>query len=207
MDAAGEGTPSIDPSTCATAPIVTTIAYDPPIEEGIEIEPGYRSRSYKGREVRPHPGLRILLDQQGRVLSSVADLAVIVLEQPVEGLFPIIPIADSYARVGELLTMVSYTYDEVVGGIVGQRRFNRYRVVKNPDPEGGRVLFEQPERQIFKGDSGGPCLRGSARGDVLLGVSNRGLGEEAACTSTYFYREWLRMEITRSARLRSSPLE
>lgn len=104
LGAADEGTLVIDRSTCATAPIVTTIDYDPPLEDGIKIEPGFRSRSYKAMEVRPHPEFKVLLDQQGRVLSSIADLAVIVLRQPIEGPFPIIPIADFDARAGELLT-------------------------------------------------------------------------------------------------------
>jgi hypothetical protein len=199
-----EGAIIIDGSTCATSPVVTTIDYDPPLEEGIKVEPGSRSRSYKGVEVRPHPDFKILLDQQGRVLISAADLAVIVLGHPIKGPFPIISITDSEARPGELLTMVSYTYDEVVGGIDGQRRFNRYKVVKSLEAGDGRVLFDQPERQVFKGDSGGPCLRGGAKGDVLVGVSSRGLGEEAAFTSAYFYRAWLRGEIEHAARPRSS---
>lgn len=202
QDSRGEASGRIDGSACAATPVVTTVEYDPPLEGGLKVEPGSRSRSYKGMEVRPHPELQILLDAQGQVTSSTADLAMIVLDRPVEGLAPLSTLADSEARAGELMVMVSYTFDEVVGGIVGQRRFHRYRVLK-PLASGGRILFEQPERQIFKGDSGGPCLRGGPRGDVLLGVSSRGLSGEATFTSAFFFRAWLTGEMERAARLPS----
>lgn len=200
QDSRGGASGRIDGSVCAATPVVTTVEYDPPLEGGLKVEPGSRSRSYKGMEVRPHPELQIVLDAQGQVTSNTADLAVIVLERPVEGVAPLSTLADSEAQAGELMVMVSYTFDEVVGGVVGQRRFHRYRVVKPLSP-GGRILFGQPERQIFKGDSGGPCLRGGPQGDVLLGVSSRGLRGEATFTSTYFFRSWLTGEMERAARV------
>jgi hypothetical protein len=188
----------IDGSACARNPIVTTIEYDPPLE-GMKVEPGSRSRSYKGAEVRPHPDLRILLDAQGQIIFSSGDLAVISLEQPAEGAFPAIPIAETEVHPGESIIMVSYTYDEVVGGIHGQRRFSRYKVSNIPKGNPGAVLFDQPGRQVYKGDSGGPCLRREARGEVLVGVSSRGLGEEATFTSIHPYRGWLEAEKARAA--------
>jgi hypothetical protein len=165
--------------------------------------PGSVSQSYEGVEVRPHPELRLLLDEHGRVETARADLAVILLNEPVEDAFPATSLGDADVQVGDSFVMVGYTYDKIVGGISGQRRFSRYKVEELMPLGDGRALFEQPERNLYAGDSGGPCLREGANGAVLVGISSRGLGETATFTRTYPYRSWLASELERASRIRS----
>lgn len=185
----------IDGSACAKTAIVTTVSYALP-KRGAGVSS--LIRSYSGR-VRPHPALRILLDAQKRVVSSNADLAVIVLDHAVDGDIPSVPLADTDVAAGESIVMASYGFDEVLGGREGQRRWISYKITKHLEAGDGRVQYEQPGWALYKGDSGGPCFRGSGSHAVLVGVSSRGVGEEPTFTSTYPYRGWLRAEMQRAA--------
>jgi len=76
----------------------------------------------------------------------------------------------------------------------GDRRFHKTRVVKR-EAGGSRVLFEQQERNRYKGESGGPCLRETEQGPVLVGISGRSLGQEPAFIATQACRDWIRKQI------------
>ena len=184
----------MDSTHCSTNPTVKTLTEGAAAggSHGIKT---YVLHTYSGEEVRPHPEFKILLNEQGHVESSKADLALILLSKPVEAKFSPPALADTESSAGEPFVMVSYTYDEVVGGISDQRRVSRYRVEKVLAPSSDRVAFEQPGRGLFKGDSGGPCLRNGPTGQVLVGISARGLGEAPTFTSTYPYRDWLRAQL------------
>lgn len=159
------------------------------------------SQTYEAVEVRTHPEFRVLLDAQGHVEAAHADLAVILLNEPVEGTWPTLPVADADVQPGEYVVMAGYTYDKIVGGIAGQRRFTRYRVQGLMPAGDDRALFEQLERARYIGDSGGPCLREGASWTELVGVSSRGLGDTPTFTRTYPYRNWLTSELERASRL------
>lgn len=199
-----EGRKTIDGSACASRPTITTVSYVP-LKKGPGRVPGSLSQTYEGVEVRPHPQFRVLLDAQGRVEAAHADLAVILLNEPVEGTWPTLPVADADVQPGEYVVMAGYTYDKIVGGISGQRRFTRYRVT-GPMPGGDdRALFEQPERDLYIGDSGGPCLREGANGTELVGISSRGLGDTPTLTRTHPYRRWLAAELEQASRHAAPP--
>jgi hypothetical protein len=190
-----DGTLLIDGTHCAAAATVVTLTYEPATPEAAaetwsENRPG---------EVRPHPRLRLLLDGPDKVISSTANLAVIVLEQPVKKHIPPMPLAEKEARAGELLTLVGYGYVEGSGALDGKRRFSQERVTGGATPAGDRMLFGRPELHSYQGDMGGPCLREGASGPVLVGISSRGLGQEPTFTSTPPYREWLHAEIQLAA--------
>jgi hypothetical protein len=181
--------PLIDSSACAEEATVTTVLYKPPRKTDSD------RRGHDGK-VRLHRDLRVMLDGQGRWVSSHADLAIILLDEPLdEAEIHSVPLAESEVRVHEPLIIVGYGYDEIADGHEGDRRFSENKVTTLPGAGGERIPVEQPGQHLYKGDSGGPCLREGATGPVLVGVSNRGLGEGASCTSTYSYREWLHGEI------------
>jgi hypothetical protein len=186
--------------SCASRADVTTLFYDPP-RGGSESMPGYKSRTYTGNEVRPHPQFKLLLDEQERADDASADLAVILLEEPVGVAFSPIALADRDVHAGETFVMAGYTYDKIVGGISGQRRFSRYQIEELMPPGDERALFKQPGRELYRGDSGGPCLREGPQELVLVGISSRGLGKSPTFTRTYPYRDWLASELKRAARL------
>ena len=71
----------------------------------------------------------------------------------------------------------------------------RYKALQSLGPGSDGVLFEQPKRDLFKGDSGGPCIRESPKGLSLLGISARSLGTEPTFTSIHPYRSWLHSAI------------
>jgi hypothetical protein len=184
----------IEASSCATHASVSTAIYEPP-------QPGeYRVRieRYKG-QVQPHPELKIVLDSLGQaIFSSKADLAFIVLDKPVS--MPIAPVSLGETRVEahESIVMVSYGFDENLGTLGDDRRINRYKVTRIQEPGDERVLFHQPQRHDYQGDSGGACLRQTGHGFSLVGISSRGLGQVPAFTDIQPYRTWIVDEVQRA---------
>lgn len=192
----GETRSIMDSSECAKTALVTTVLYEASRETG---RIGSRAGEYRG-VVRPHPDLKIVLDDQEGGGSVDANLAIIYLEEEVRGVSPVMLFFHGEAQDAEVVVVVGYGYDKKNTSVYGKRRFNEYKVLKILRA-GDRFLFEQPMLNLYAGDSGGPCLRATSQGDVLAGVANRGFGGEASCTSTYFYRDWLRDELSRALQL------
>jgi len=185
----------IDGSACATTAAISTTLYGS-VEKTKEKVLWHRTQ-YQG-VVHPHPDLRILLDTQGHVVSSRADLAVIVLEEPFDKEFRPMPIADEDVHLNESVIIVGSGYDETARAYDGERRFSVNKVIEVLPSGGGRMRIQQPGEHHYRGDSGGPCLRESPAGTALVGISSRNLGEGEAMTSTYGYRDWLRGELQRT---------
>jgi hypothetical protein len=142
--------------------------------------------------VLPQPELRIVLDGHGNVLSSHADLALLLLDEPVTDTLAFPPLAGTEAHAGESLVVVGYGYDELTDGHDGDRRASSNKVLHVSTPLDDGIAIEQPGRHLYKEDSGGPCLREGPRGPELVGISSRDLGERATCTSLQPYLKWLR---------------
>ena len=181
----------IDAAACVKTAAVETTVYLP--GEGGGDDAPARMRRYRGR-VQPHPDLQVLLDEQGQVVSSTADLALLFLDQAAEEGIQPLALADSDIQLQETLVIVGSGHDEMAHLYDGKRRYSRNTVTERLASGGGRMRVEQPGGHPYKGDSGGPCLREEPRGLVLVGISSRNLGEGAAITSTYGYRDWLRNE-------------
>jgi hypothetical protein len=154
-------------------------------------------RSYGGK-VRPHPNLEILLDERGVPISHRSDLAVIVLDKPIEGAFPVIRLPDSEARLHESFMISGYGFDGKSSLIRGLRRFGRKKVTRLAVPGSEGILFEQ-DGAAFTSGSGEPCLRQERRGTVLIGITAMVSEEGTAFTSMYPYRDWLLSEIRRAS--------
>ncbi|HVG61646.1 MAG TPA: trypsin-like serine protease [Hyalangium sp.] len=182
----------IDNSACAKTATVQTMLYESAVLMVDTEVPVLRD--YLEGEVRPHPELRVLLDE-GQVASSHADLAVIILKKPLGTRFRPLPLADSEVELNETLVITGSGYDELSRRYDGERRYSRNRVTEILSSREGRMRIEQPGGHHYKGDSGGPCLREGPGGVVLAGVSSRNLGEGEAITSIYEYRDWLLDEI------------
>jgi hypothetical protein len=184
----------VDGSACAATARVTTIFYEPR-EVVVSGEDTSASKNSHEGAVHPHPELRILLDARAQVVSSHADLALILLEEPLDKKFPSLRLADTEVELNESLIVVGTGYDELASASDWERRSSRNKVTE-PLPSGDeRLRIEQPGGHHYKGDSGGPCLRETLTGTSLVGISSRSLGEGEAITSTYAYRDWLRGEI------------
>ena len=140
------------------------------------------------------------------MVSSRADLALIVLNHAVDPEFQPLALSDREIGLNETLTIVGSGYDETAEAYDGERRASRNTVVEVLPAGGGLMRIEQPGGLHFRGDSGGPCVREGAQGNELVGISSRNLGEGETVISTYGYRDWLRSEIQRVQALeRDSP--
>ena len=185
----------IDSSACAASSTVTTVVYRPPRETDSD------RRGTTGK-ILPHPALHIALGPQDEVLSSTADLAVILLDEPLSDASRPVPLAENEVELNDFVTIVGYGYDEISDGFNGDRRFSKNKVMEFATPGQGRVLIEQPGRHTYHLDSGGPCLLEGPRGATLAGVSSRNLGEGASFTSIVPYRNWLHAQLRRLDTLR-----
>lgn len=177
----------VDGTTCAESATIKVLSYLPmtPGEP-----PEVRSTSHQGK-VQAHPGFKLLLDAGGRIVSSHADLALVFLEIPVKDAPPPPAWAETEFIPGEPITVVGHGHDELRGGLGGERRFNRTRVMKRAESGGERFVFEQSDRSLYKGESGGPCIRETALGSELVGISSRSLGQEPSCISTHAFQGWI----------------
>ncbi|WP_422723971.1 trypsin-like serine peptidase [Hyalangium rubrum] len=199
----GQGnTTLIDGSSCVPSASVSTVIYEPPTPEA---ELNLSRRTYNGR-IQPHPDFKLLLDAQGNVVSTKADLAFVRLEFPVRGELIPVTLAETGIEAGESILMVSYGYDLDLGTLGGDRRIKEYPVTRLPAAGEDRFLFHQPQRHAYTGDSGGPCFRQSTQGLSLVGISSRSLGKEPAFTGLQPYRAWLSSEVQRVAQTDSGPL-
>lgn len=183
----------VDGSECSTTATVETTRYKP---GATEPSPAW-SGKYQEGVVRPHPELNVALDGHGRVISSHADLALVVLNHAVDPEFQPLAVSDQEIALNEVLTIVGAGYDENAEAYDGERRASQNKVVEVLPAGGGLMRIEQPGGHHYRGDSGGPCVREGARGNELAGISSRNLGEGETIISTYGYREWLRAELQR----------
>jgi hypothetical protein len=182
----------IDGARCAEQVSVTRITYhtgnlDP------SVPPGFRSETYYGK-VKVHPDLKVVLNQEGGTISSKADVAVALLERPVEDASLPVRISDSEVNAGETIYMAGYGYDATTDLIYGVRRFGHKRVKSVPMGGSDNVLLEA-HGGAFTTGSGEPCLRQEGAGVALVGVSGKMFGSASSCTSLDAHRAWLSAEL------------
>lgn len=184
----------IDASMCFDSVHVEMVVYEPQAQEGATLRAS--STTVHSGRAEPHPSLRVVLDDQGHVLSSHADLALIFLSEPLE--LSGLPLDDQEVRVGDPIIIAGYEYDEMADVFGRERRFSLNKVTRLATAEDERVLIQQPGGHRYRLDSGGPCLRQGATGLELVGISSRWLGQGAACTSLLGYRGWLDAAVRRA---------
>ncbi|HLL03750.1 MAG TPA: trypsin-like peptidase domain-containing protein [Myxococcaceae bacterium] len=153
---------------------------------------------HKG-EVRPHPDFKIVLDEAGTAQSVNADLAIIVLNNPLKERLPALPIAEEELQSRETLVMAGYGHGEEWGE-------GHYRYVRSNEligPEGAskdRFLYEQKGIYLYNGFDGGPCFRERGAKRWLAGIASLGSDKSLTLTSTIAHREWIHSEIQRDSR-------
>jgi hypothetical protein len=207
-----EGRTVIDKTTCIQTALVQVVTYQPKQGPTIQIIPG---------RVNPHEELFILYDDDEKELSSNADIAVIALREAPQGVTPI-RLATEPVRYTQPVTLVGYGRDMPEGGIEGIRRFGSNEIasiaesgstflvgkpiqIQRPYKPKEMLLVREEGSYSLKGDSGGPCLRERKGILELVGLAKTHYGghtmvQFSEYTSTYFYLEWLRQQISRSER-------
>jgi V8-like Glu-specific endopeptidase len=186
----------VDASECAPRAFVTTVIYgavqDPEFKEATT---EMRFRAYEGA-VRIHPEFSLRTHLQGDQISSRADLALIVLDAPVNEQVESPRLPEREVQAGEPLTMAGYPHDDprLSGGVYGIRYTRKHKVIKALSPREGRVVYDRPTPFVTIGYAGGPCIREDAEGQWLTGISTKDSEEELSCTSVYAFLDWLRAE-------------
>jgi hypothetical protein len=184
-------------SACAEHAYASPIVYEQVLRPDFAT---YRTRAYRGT-VRPHPEFQLTWDEQGTVVASRADLAVIVLDEPVASEIAAEQFEGGEAKAGETLVMTGYGYGLRWGQLDGIRFTRRDKVMQPAASGGGRVVYEQQGAFLYEGFHGGPCFREDELGRRLVGVVSVGTEKETAFTSLHPYQDWLRTELQRAAQV------
>jgi hypothetical protein len=137
-------------------------------------------------------------------VSAHADLAAILLDEPVGDRLTHARVANAEAQQGESLIMAGYAYEGRIGfgGIYGLRYSRKNPVTRAV--ENGRGLYRQQGPYLWDGYAGGPCFREDSTGSWLVGIASKGAGEELTFTSTWFFRDWLEAELQNAAKAGAS---
>jgi hypothetical protein len=186
-----------DVTSCAKRVFVTTVVYgeggDPKLRE---LTTPMLSQTFAGT-IRPHPELELVLDKRGFILGGRADLAAVLLDEPVKEYGGKVLLAHDEAQVGESLVMAGYGHDEVVGGFYGARYFRKNRVTGVDPADRGRIRYEQQGTYAYNGFDGGPCFREEGERRWLVGIAGARADQTLTCTSTTVYRDWILEEMKR----------
>jgi hypothetical protein len=193
-------------SSCTQTTTVRTAVFEKPGQAP-------RSDPYSGT-VLIHPEFEMIVGtqpgQKGVVWNN-ADVAAIVLKDPVLMDFEPVVLSDSEAKVGDALVIVGYAsndprYDSIL------RRFGTNEVTRLMQLETGDVIlgaavlpgpkYEAPA-QIRPGDSGGACVR-KENPNVLMGIATIGALTDTGKPISYFtsnhrYKAWLSEIVRRFA--------
>jgi hypothetical protein len=198
---------AFDSSSCSKRASITTVLYGATLSKNYKEETTEKRYSIHEGSVRPHPEFQLLIDGKGSVASERANLATILLDEPVEGSIPAAIVPETEAQAGEPLLMVGYASkgEDEVGGIYGVRYFRKDKVTQAPSPGSDRVVYEQQGPSIYNGYPGGPCYREADGRHWLMGIASIGSPKELSCTSSYLFRDWLVAEIQAASRLSSNP--
>jgi hypothetical protein len=223
-----------DPSTCAKTTNITLLRYQPPEETALQtpvggslIPPAVNIGPYRGT-VQVHEDLRILYKEletstglEMNTEYSNADIAVILLEEPLRGYTRPIKLAEEPVRLKERLLLVGYG-----AALLGQsldtpvRRYGENTVVSIKEDGStfhlGTQLEIAPSYRGEKprvnrlrgsystsGDSGGPCFRERKGALELVGIAKSTHGPPVVLsvyTSTHAYLRWLRQKIGSAGR-------
>jgi len=192
---ANESMQLINRTSCAERAFVMTVVYgtvhDPHTAD-------MKVQAYAGT-VRPHPGLELRFDAQSSVVTSRADLAVILLETPVESGTLHARLLDSEVETSEPFVTAGYGHDGAVEQIFGQRYFRGNKVTRASSPADERFSYAQQGVDVHAHHNGWSCFREDESGQWLVGVSSWASGGGASCVSTFFHRDWLRAEVQHAA--------
>lgn len=177
-------------SSCVKRVSVTTVVHD-----GESSAPWRqrRLRNYEG-SVRTHSEQTPSADPLD-FRATRSDLAVIVLDEPVQEHFEEARLAGSEVREGEELIMAGYGQDEAMGGERGARYYRKNKVTRAPGRDDDRILYEQRGTYVYNGFAGGPCFREERGRRWLVGIAGIGSAEGLSCTSLHVHRKWVRGEM------------
>ncbi|WP_224244421.1 S1 family peptidase [Hyalangium gracile] len=188
----------IDTSNCAVDVTVTAHTYE--VGAGPRRPVTSHPRSYQGL-ASAHPSFKASMREAG-VVSLEADLAVVRLKKPVEGMRIEVRLPKAEVELDESLVMVGYGATGPEGEQGGRRRYGRNVVTNIQLAAGGNGVFafRALGTHSQEGDSGGPCFREERGRRWLVGVNSGHAngGTISVFTSIFHYRAWIAERIQKA---------
>lgn len=179
----GRATTLIDGSLCMRSLTVQAFIY------GEKTVP----QQYSAIKVEPHPGLKLLYDRDGNVISAESDLAVLHLEKPIQEIAAA-ALSRQDVTPGNSIVLVGFGDTQFEQNVhVRERFFGRTEIAQ---VEGELLRVLKPGPHAYLGDSGGPCFRwveGTARPTLVGIIRGGGAAVYSSITSTSLprNRQWL----------------
>lgn len=173
----------IDGSICLETVSVTAAIYGSSTPE----------THYAGVKVEPHPGLRLLYDENGNLIAAESDLAVIHLNTAVRDIRSV-ELSKKEVESGSSVALVGFGNTDLIREPDSRKRyFGRTEISQ---VEGELLRVTKPGTHAYEGDSGGPCFRweqGKARPSLVGIIRGGGAPVYSTITSTAFpkNREWI----------------
>jgi hypothetical protein len=172
----------IDGSLCPTKVDVITRAYGA----------SSTTHRYPALKIVPHPELQLFYRGDGALLQGRADLAIIQLQKPINGV-PFVGLADTGVKPGSAIAIVGYGLTDPAQERSDDRYYGNTHVAT---VQGELFIVDKPGPHAFRGDSGGACLRWlqGVTQPVLVGIIRGGAAPVfSTFTSTTFprHRDWI----------------
>lgn len=185
-------------SACAPSAAVSMVTFEKPLSNA---NLTFTHTTDYG-EVRPHPAFQLRLDGEGRVTAPRADLAVVLLSEPMTGVEPV-GLAEDEIHVGETLVLAGFI-PQWPGSFTNNREFVKTRALAEVRP-GGEFQVEPSTLSLDGDNRGGPCLRETERGLVVVGLSSGDPDGSPSCVSILAYHSWLAEELQNAASVETVP--
>jgi secreted trypsin-like serine protease len=197
-----QGVKRLDTTACLKRTEVTAYAY---VRKGerFELVPQKRQGT-----VRPHENFEALFDDDMSVMGQTTDLAVILLDEPMERVPLGFQLASSAVEIDDELAVVGFGRTEMEKESQGRRFFGRNTVTQksrsnltNLKDKDIVFQFERRGTHVLAGDSGGPCFREDGQGRWLVGIVSQGNGGLSRFTSLHPHLLWLKDQLARAEQL------
>lgn len=195
-----QGQKRLDRTACAKSTEVTSLLY-------VRKNAGWELvlQTLQG-VVRPHENFAALLDDDMSVLGATSDLAVVLLEKPMENVPLGFQLTSSAVEIDDELVVVGYGNTKVEQKEPEVRRFfgrntitqKSHSNLTNMKDKDIVFAFERRGTHVFPGDSGGPCFREDGQGRWLVGIVSQGNGNLSRFTSLHPHLLWLKDQIAKA---------
>ncbi|MDY7227589.1 trypsin-like serine protease [Hyalangium rubrum] len=190
---------SLDSGRCLKTASVTAYTYKKQ-GKGYAMAPRTRQGT-----VQPHARFNVQLNEQGIVKASTSDLAVIALDEALDGISIGFDLTKTEPDVHDELVVVGYGRTEK--GKVGRRFYGKNNItdkgrsnLADRDDKDVSLLFEMSGAHVSEGDSGGPCFVEDGEKRWLVGITAQGDGTTSRFTSIYRHLPWLHEQIEKAKR-------
>ena len=198
-----QGVKRLDTTACAKRTEVTSFLY---VRENAAWQMVLQTQQ---GTVRAHENFVALLNDDMSVMGATSDLAVVLLEKPMENVPVGFQLTNSAVEIDDELVVVGFGNTKVEQKKPESRRFfGRNTVTQksrsnltNMKDKDISFQFERRGTHAYSGDSGGPCFREDGQGRWLVGIVSLGTEGISRFTSLHPHLLWLKDQLARAEQL------